>query len=76
MAWVDRGRSLRPEAPTFAAQLTVLGPRGALGPPKILESGANIYVTALAAPGDGEVLLGGALAGQAAIFRLADGPVQ
>lgn len=59
-----------PFVDTFSGLLVTLDRNGRAGAPKLLDSGSNLYVTALDASRPGEILLGGAIAGQAAIFRL------
>ncbi len=58
---------------TVSGLLLTLDARGRPGPPKLLDAASNVYVTALEAGRPGEVLLGGAVGGQAAIFRLVEG---
>ncbi|MFN3584264.1 CHAT domain-containing protein [Phenylobacterium sp.] len=64
--------ALLPFPHTYSGLLVTLGPDGRAGAPRLLDSGSNIYVTALAADAD-DILLAGAVAGQAAIFRLTEG---
>lgn len=54
---------------TYSGLVLTLDSRGRASPVKLLDSGSNIYVTAALASG-AQVLLGGAVAGQAALFRL------
>ncbi|HEY8573422.1 CHAT domain-containing protein [Phenylobacterium sp.] len=61
--------ALKPFVPTFSGMLVTLQ-SGAASRPKFLDSASNIYVTALTATPSGDILLGGSLAGQAAIFQL------
>lgn len=65
--------ALKPFSPTYAGMLVVLPANGPPAVPTFLEAAANVYVTALARAPNGEILLGGALAGQAAIFHLTEG---
>ncbi len=55
---------------TFSGMLLTLGRDGRAGPPRLLDSGSNVIVTALEASRSDDVLLGGSLAGEAAIFHL------
>lgn len=55
---------------TYSGLLVTLDARGRPGAPKLLDSGSNIYVTAVETGRPGEVQLGGAVAGQAALFTL------
>jgi CHAT domain-containing protein len=64
---IHEGRSLS----TFVFSLDAAGRATA---PKPLDSGFDTLPTALVATGDGEMLLGGSLAGQAAIFHFAVRP--
>ncbi|MBU2307242.1 MAG: CHAT domain-containing protein, partial [Alphaproteobacteria bacterium] len=64
--------AVMPFAHTYSGLLLTLGRDGAASAPKLLDSGSNIYVTASATGRPGEILLGGALGGQAAIFHLAE----
>ena len=52
------------------AMLLTLGPDGAVSAPKLLDSGSNLYLSDIDASRPGEALLGGALGGQAVVFRL------
>ncbi|MGA0605546.1 CHAT domain-containing protein [Phenylobacterium sp. VNQ135] len=74
-----RARTAKPYAvlpfvDTFSGLLVTLDRDGRAGRSKLLDSGSNIYVTDLDASRPGEILLGGAIAGQAAIFRLEERP--
>lgn len=62
-----------PFTSTFSSLVVTLDRKGAPSAPTLLDSGANIYVTAADASRPGDILLGGALAGQAAIFHLSEG---
>lgn len=62
--------AIRPFQRSYSGMVLSLGRNGATREPKLLDSGANIYVDALETGRPGEILVGGALAGQAAIFRL------
>lgn len=53
--------------------MVTLDRKGAPSAPTLLDSGSNIYVTAADASRPGDILLGGALAGQAAVFHLSEG---
>lgn len=64
--------AVKPFTPTYSGLLLTLGRNGAPTAPKLLDSGSNIYVTTAEASQAGDILLGGALGGQAAIFHLAD----
>jgi hypothetical protein len=61
--------AVAPFASTFSGLTVMLHARGRHSPPELLDSGSNIYVT-VAAPAAGGALIGGALGGQAALFRL------
>lgn len=61
-----------PFASTFSGLLVTLDRKGAVSAPKLLDSGSSIYVTATDASRSDDILLGGALAGQAAIFHLTE----
>ncbi len=58
---------------TYAGLVLTLDRTGAVAGRKLLDSGSNVYVTAADAGAPGELLIGGALAGQAALFRLTTG---
>jgi hypothetical protein len=55
---------------TFAGLVLTLGRDGRPGATRILESGANVLLTAAETSAPAEILLGGALGGEAAIFHL------
>lgn len=63
--------ALMPFPHTYAAMLVILDAQGRAGPARLLDSGANLYVDDLAIAPGGEIALGGAIGGQAALFRLA-----
>jgi hypothetical protein len=62
--------AIAPFPHTYAGMLVTIDRRGLVSAPKLLDSGSNVYVDALAAGPGGEILLGGGLGGQAAIFHL------
>lgn len=62
--------AVMPFVNTYAGLVLTLGRDGTVATPRMLDSGSNLYVTAAAAGAADEILLGGALAGQAAIFHL------
>jgi CHAT domain-containing protein len=62
-----------PFTSTFSGLVVTLDRKGAPSAPTLLDSGSNIYVTAADASRPGDILLGGALAGQAAVFHLSEG---
>ncbi|WP_133254216.1 CHAT domain-containing protein [Phenylobacterium deserti] len=62
--------ALRPFPDTYSGLLVTLDRRGRPSTPRLLDSGSNIYVTTALAQPSGEILVGGAVAGQAAIFKL------
>jgi CHAT domain-containing protein len=55
---------------TASGMLVVLERDGRAGAPRLLDSGSNVLVTALEASRPDDVLLGGSLAGEAALFHL------
>ncbi|PZQ61591.1 MAG: hypothetical protein DI570_11980 [Phenylobacterium zucineum] len=63
-----------PFTSTHSGLLVTLDARGAASRPRLLDSGSSIYVTAADASRRDDILLGGSLAGQAAIFHLSETP--
>ncbi len=61
-----------PFTSTFSGLVVTLDRKGVPSAPTLLDSGSNIYVTAADASRPGDILLGGALAGQAAVFHLSE----
>ena len=55
---------------TFSGMVVVLDRDGRASAPRLLDSGAHVLVTAVDARDPGDILVGGALAGEAAIFHL------
>jgi CHAT domain-containing protein len=55
---------------TVSGMVVLLGRNGKAAPPRMLDSGSNVYVTALQTGSTGEILVGGAVGGQAALIRL------
>ncbi|WP_334161579.1 hypothetical protein [Phenylobacterium sp.] len=55
---------------TFSGMVVVLDRDGRASAPRLLDSGSHVLVTAVEASHPADVLVGGALAGEAAIFHL------
>ncbi|MEW5683716.1 MAG: CHAT domain-containing protein [Pseudomonadota bacterium] len=66
--------AVAPFTSTYSGLLVTLDARGAASRPRLLDSSSNIYVTAADASRRDDILLGGSLAGQAAIFHLSEAP--
>lgn len=54
----------------FSTVLTPIDPRGKAGPPRWLDGGGDVLVTAIEDGETGGLLLGGSLAGEAVVIRL------
>lgn len=68
----SRARSARALAgeSRFSAVLTPIDATGKAGPPRVLDSGGDVLVTALTSGEAGGLILGGSVAGQAAVIEL------
>lgn len=58
---------------TFGGMVLILDRDGRAGPPRMLEAGGSVFVSGADASRPGDILLGGALGGEAAIFHLNGG---
>jgi len=61
---------------TYGGVVLILGRDGKAGPPRRLEAGGSVYVSGADASRPDDILLGGTLGGEAAIFHLREGPVR
>jgi CHAT domain-containing protein/tetratricopeptide (TPR) repeat protein len=59
---------------TFSGMVLTLARDGSASPPVMLDSGSNLFVTAVEASDPADILIGGALGGAPAIFHLAAPP--